>query len=269
MIPPKGAGAAVVHGADLAPESSRTPAKKTRNSVETKKRILAAAESEFAVKGFDGARLASIAAAAGVQQALIHHYFADKAGLYREVIARALGAMSEQGWNILERLAQPAERPKLRELTQAFVGMILDFYDSHGAILSILRHDANATDDLALKVIGEKAKPVFDAVIAYIEGLKRRGEIRADVDAHHLCVSALSLATVTGQDERLLRGMWHVDVRSPEFLLKRKEEIVEMILARVEKRGAPAKREARQGRGGTEERASARASARFSRRRRG
>ena len=240
----------------------KSPKKKTRNAVETKKRILAAAESEFAIKGFDGARLASIASTAGVQQALIHHYFSDKAGLYREVIARALGAMSEAGWTILAELAVPQERPKIRELAEAFVGMIMDFYASHGAILSILRRETSATDDLALNVISEKAKPVFDAVVAYIEEMRARGEIRADVDARHLCVSALALATVTVQDERLLRGMWHVDASAPEFLLKRKSEIVEMVVSRVEVRGRKAPS---QGKGGTLDRRSAR----FSRRRRG
>jgi len=207
--------------------------KKRRNAEETKKRILAAAETEFASKGFDGARLANIASGAEVQQALIHHYFSDKAGLYREVITRALGAMSEQGWMILQRLAQPTSKPKVRELVDAFVGMVIEFYASHAAILSILRHEASATDDLALDVVSEKAKPVFDAVVAYTEDLRQRGAIRADVDARHLCVSTLALATITVQDQRLLRGMWPIDVTSPEFLLKRRSEIVEMVLSRI------------------------------------
>ncbi|MEO7108846.1 MAG: TetR/AcrR family transcriptional regulator [Polyangiaceae bacterium] len=244
--------------------------KHRRNAEETKKRILTAAETEFATKGFDGTRLATIANAAEVQQALIHHYFSDKAGLYREVIAQNLGAMSEQGWTILDRLAVRAGRPKIREIADAFVGMIIEFYASHGAILSILRHESSSVDDLALKVISEKVKPVFDAVVAYIEDMKRRKEIRADVDPHHLCVSALALATVSTQDERLLRGMWHVDVQSPEFLLKRKSEIVEMIVSRVEISATSAVKtkspSSLQGSGGTLERRSA---SKRSRRRRG
>ena len=243
-------------------EVDAVPARKTRNAAATKLKIQEAAEAEFAAKGFDGARLASIAKAAGVQQALIHHYFSDKAGLYREVIARALGAMSAEGWTILQRLARPENKPQLRELTTAFVGMMLDFFEAHGAFLSILRHESEATDEVSLKVIRDNAKPVFDAMVAYIETMKKRGEIRADVDAHHVCVSALSLASVSAQDERLLSAMWAVDLRSPEFLLKRKQEIVETILSRVEIRG-PVKKS--QGSGGTLERTSAR----FSRRRRG
>ncbi|MEO8801143.1 MAG: TetR/AcrR family transcriptional regulator [Polyangiaceae bacterium] len=236
--------------------------KRTRNAAETKRKIQDAAEAEFAAKGFDGARLAHIAQAAGVQQALIHHYFSDKAGLYRDVIARALGAMSAEGWTILQRLARPENKPQLRELTTAFVGMMLDFYAAHGAVLSILRHESTATDELSLRVIRENARPVFEAVVLYIDTMKARSEIRADVDAHHLCVSALSLATISVQDERLLQGMWSVDLTSPEFLLKRKQEIVETILSRIEIRG-PVKKA--QGSGGT----LVRTSARLSRRRRG
>src|SRR3989442_1075637 len=76
---------------------------RVRSSIESKKRILDAAESEFAAKGMDGARLGSIARAAGVQQALIHHYFIDKAGLYEAVVERAISAITTEGWDILSR----------------------------------------------------------------------------------------------------------------------------------------------------------------------
>src|SRR5262245_42288820 len=82
-------------------------AKRERNAVETKRRILAAASSEFAAKGFDGARLGSIARAASVQQALIHHYFADKEGLHREVVRGGLAAMTEGLWSLLAKMEPP------------------------------------------------------------------------------------------------------------------------------------------------------------------
>lgn len=43
--------------------------------------IVAAARAQFAEKGFEGATLRAIAAAAGVDPALIRHYFRHKAGL--------------------------------------------------------------------------------------------------------------------------------------------------------------------------------------------
>ena len=68
--------------------------RKDRGGEATRQKILQAGELEFAAKGFDGARLASIARTADVPQALIHHYFADKAGLYRAVFERVLGSMA-------------------------------------------------------------------------------------------------------------------------------------------------------------------------------
>lgn len=60
----------------------------------TRKSILHAAKSEFAAKGFSGARVGSIAAIAGVNQALIHYYFGSKDNLYIEVIKKLVRDIS-------------------------------------------------------------------------------------------------------------------------------------------------------------------------------
>src|SRR5277367_6341172 len=86
--------------------------RKDRGGEATRQKILQAGELEFAAKGFDGARLASIARTADVPQALIHHYFADKAGLYRAVFERVLTTMAAAGWQILETKAPPKKRGK-------------------------------------------------------------------------------------------------------------------------------------------------------------
>ena len=49
-----------------------------------------AAKKEFAERGFDGARMGSIAKSAGVNQALIHYYFSNKQNLYLELLHRVL-----------------------------------------------------------------------------------------------------------------------------------------------------------------------------------
>jgi AcrR family transcriptional regulator len=55
------------------PRSGRRPGRP-----DTKAVILDAAKAEFAAKGFDRATLRSIALAAGVDAALVHHYFGSK-----------------------------------------------------------------------------------------------------------------------------------------------------------------------------------------------
>jgi TetR/AcrR family transcriptional regulator len=212
-----------------------------RNAEATKRRLLVAAEIEFAAKGFDGARLGNIARAAGVQQALIHHYFGDKEGLYREVLGRGLAAVTGQGWDILARLGETVKgkRSTIDELATAFVDMLVRFYATHRALLAILRHEADgpgndagggqAIDELLRGTV----RPMFEAVVAQIEKMKRRGEVRRDVNARHLCVSVMAMACFPFQEERLLSAIWPVDWSDPAFLEERKSEILETVLSRA------------------------------------
>lgn len=62
-------------------ERHALPAHQSR-SRETQARILAAAEQEFAEKGYDGARLADIAEAAGCSVGTVYFRFKDKSALF-------------------------------------------------------------------------------------------------------------------------------------------------------------------------------------------
>lgn len=69
---------------------------RARQRAARRSQILAAAERIFAEKGFEGASMAAIAAAAGLPKANLHYYFGTKEALYaallREVLALWLSA---------------------------------------------------------------------------------------------------------------------------------------------------------------------------------
>lgn len=211
---------------------------RVRSSVESKKRILDAAEAEFAAKGMDGARLGSIARDAAVQQALIHHYFIDKAGLYEAVVERAIGAITTEGWDILSRTVnQTTGGVKLtakdvRPLIEDFVSLLQRFFAEHGAILAIVRHEA-AAGGSAIKVVRARVKPVFDAVTAYLDQLKEAGVLRADVDVRHFCVDAMSMVGFPMMEQQLLAALWPVDPTKRGWLETARHEIVETLLQRL------------------------------------
>jgi AcrR family transcriptional regulator len=210
--------------------------------------LLDAAEAEFGAKGFDGARLSAIARVAGVQQALIHHYFSDKGGLYRDVIARALGGISAETLGILAGLNAKAgilvprrrlTRKELAEIVDAFVELLLRFYGRRGSVVSILRHESQGGgqrggnprgDSLAIDVFVSMIKPVFDAVVARIAELRARGDLHKDVDPRHLCLSAVAMASATFQEQPLIEALWDVDVSTPEFIAARKKHIVRLLM---------------------------------------
>ncbi|MEU4481399.1 TetR family transcriptional regulator [Micromonospora sp. NPDC023966] len=54
---------------------------------DTREAILAAARAAFAERGFDAASIRAIATAAGVDPALVHHYFGTKEELFRATVA--------------------------------------------------------------------------------------------------------------------------------------------------------------------------------------
>src|SRR5262245_8035299 len=94
--------------------------RRERNAEASRRRLLDAAEAECARCGFAGARLRDIADAAGVQPALIHHYFVDKQGLYRAVIDRALVKTSTQSWTLL------GSSRDLEALVAGFVDLLVE-----------------------------------------------------------------------------------------------------------------------------------------------
>jgi TetR/AcrR family transcriptional regulator len=200
----------------------------------TRRKILDAAEEEFAAKGFDGARLSNIARGAGVQQALIHHYFSDKAGLYKGVIARAMEGMTAAGWDILDRFVPKKRKKKVdvRGMIEAFAHMLLSFYAQHGNMVAILRHEAMSGGPIARKISETTFKPQFEEIVRRLEELREAGEI-ADVDPRHLCISVVALASFPFTEESFLSSVWPIDPRLPSFLEERKKEVVEMVLARL------------------------------------
>jgi TetR/AcrR family transcriptional regulator len=57
--------------------------------------LVAAAATEFAARGFDGAKVDRIAARAGVNKAMLYYHFPGKLGLYRAILADMFGAVAD------------------------------------------------------------------------------------------------------------------------------------------------------------------------------
>ena len=110
-------------------------------SPDTRSAILAAAREAFAAKGFAGATVRGIATDAGVDAALVHHYFGTKDDLFlaalelpvdpREVLAPALAAgVDGAGERMLRLFLSVWDDPVLRLPLLGVVRGIVDS-DSH------------------------------------------------------------------------------------------------------------------------------------------
>jgi len=71
----------------------KRPGKKSPiRSTNKRRKILSAAEREFADYGFSGARMKIIAKAAGLDKATIYHYFKTREELYDTVLKDAINS---------------------------------------------------------------------------------------------------------------------------------------------------------------------------------
>ena len=64
------------------PASQRTSRGRRPGAPDTRAEVLAAARASFAEKGFRGTTIRAVAASAGVDPALVHHYFGSKDDLF-------------------------------------------------------------------------------------------------------------------------------------------------------------------------------------------
>lgn len=99
------------------PDSARLP--------DAEKRILSAARNEFIAKGLEGARMQTVASAAGVNKALLHYYFRSKEKLYQKVLEDTLGTV----WGAISaefRTQDPALglEPLLRTVIATYVRVL-------------------------------------------------------------------------------------------------------------------------------------------------
>lgn len=219
----------------MPPHSQPPPAssgpRRERNSAATKLRLLDAAEHEFAARGFTGVRLRDIAEAAGVQSALIHHYFGDKQGLYRAVLDRVLLPTSTESWTLL------GSGRDLEGLLDGFAEMLLRFHAARHNLLAILRHEAIAGSDVLSEITRERTLPVITALRAVLVEAQARGQIRADVAPEEIIVAGMSMVAYPFLEAQMLSiVMPSVVITDDAALLRRKKAIIAILLEGVRPR---------------------------------
>ncbi|NUO52611.1 MAG: TetR/AcrR family transcriptional regulator [Polyangiaceae bacterium] len=211
------------------PPPPSAPPKRERSAAATQERILDAAEHEFAARGFAGARLRDVAVAAGIQPALIHHYFADKQGLYEAVIHRAVEQMSTATWGVLSK------ETNLEGLVRGFVDVMVDFSETHQKLLSIMRTEVLSGSGLLVEVIREKSRPILEAVVKIAAKLQEASELRADVDPTEMVEAGLSLILYPIVDAPVLRALLP-EPSAPSSLERRKRVIADVLLRGIRAR---------------------------------
>ncbi|NOD88887.1 MULTISPECIES: TetR/AcrR family transcriptional regulator [unclassified Ruegeria] len=106
----------------------RAPSKR---SLETRARIMDAAELIFAERGFEGASIRDIAALAGVQIGLVHHHGGGKEELFYRTVARRADKLAQLRVDKLNKAR--AEGPlTLRSILDSFIRPYVELAETGG-----------------------------------------------------------------------------------------------------------------------------------------
>lgn len=119
--------------------------RRQQRSLETRKKILAAASEEFASCGFIGASTRKIARTAGVGHRLVLHHFGSKEMLWQSIVSEAAANLAGRYRKTLEDSVELEECDKLRAIQETFIRFVAaDRY-----FASILSHARTSPGPLA------------------------------------------------------------------------------------------------------------------------
>jgi AcrR family transcriptional regulator len=150
-----------------------------RNAERTRAEILSVATTEFARRGFAGARVDEIAARTTTTKRMIYYYFGGKEQLYVAVLERAFAAIRP------EATVPPEPAPDALTLVRQIAERTFEQHEANPDLvrLMIIENTPEAEELVGSVRLPSPRHPGFDVLErALAEGVEQ-GQIRAGVDA--------------------------------------------------------------------------------------
>ena len=216
---------------DLAKKSEMATAKKIapkirRDADATRTRLLRVGITEFAAKGYSGARIDAIADRAKVNIRMIYHYFGGKEKLYIEVLEHTLAKLR-------------AEELKLDFIDVAPLDGLMQLFDfidghftAHPELMKLLSSE-NLNKARFLKkstLIPAMATPVITLLKRLLQHGAEEGSVRAEIDPLHLYVTMVSLAYFHKSNAHTLSKIFETDLLQPQWQVDHRQQTRRMLL---------------------------------------
>ena len=185
-------------------------------NVDTRERILDAAERLFMAHGYEGTSMRQITGEASVNLAAVNYHFGSKESLMQEVFRRRLDWLNEERMRVLDAYEKDAGGNALKpsQIVDGFFGTLLRLADDdqHGGMtfLRLLGRTLTEPSEFIRTFLAHEYKPVMDR---YKEALFRalpevpKAEI---VWRFHFMLGATSYA-IAGTDALRLVTDWQIE----------------------------------------------------------
>ena len=204
------------------PRSAHHSRTRRAGSAASRATILAAAEREFARSGLAGARTDAIAAAAGVNKALLYYYFKSKQDLYEAVLDEQFQEFNRQALDVLN---SPGSA---RAVLFRYVDLHFDFISTRHRHASLFQQLMMAGGKPLERLVRKYFVPRSQAFRKLLERGMREGEFR-QVNAFHTAISIIALIVFYFSASQVLQLFGHSDPYSKVNLKRRKQEVLDFI----------------------------------------
>jgi len=175
---------------------------------DTRARILQAAIDEFARHGYDAAGVDRIARRGRVNKALIYYYFANKRGLYHELLHASLRGLVAPLREVIEAPGD-AERKLAR-----YIATLVDYLDRHPHLPPImLRELADGGRHLGVDTLREMLQ-IPQLLLAMLEEGREQG-VFADIDPMMLHFILMGTAMLMASNVPIRRRVRQLGLASP------------------------------------------------------
>jgi AcrR family transcriptional regulator len=207
-----------------APARPASPA--LRDAERTRKAILDAARTEFAVNGLAGARVDRIAEVSGANKRMIYYYFNSKDDLYLAVLEEAYTAM-----RVSERTLE-LDDLKPVEAIRRLVEFKFDFWTENPALISLLNGE-NVLGAQHLKRstrLSEMHISLVRTIGGILDAGVADGTIRAGIDPLQLYISISGLSYFFFSNGPTLTTAFGKDLGTQAARTTRRAHVVDVIL---------------------------------------
>jgi len=193
-----------------------------RDSEATRQAILQAAERIFAEEGLAGARTDAIAAAAGVNKALLYYYFRSKEGLYRAVLESYVADFNRQALNLLSSEGSACS------ILLRYINLHFDFIAAHRHHGPLFQRMLMTDEKSWIRLAREQGLPRMKALLKVIERGIRTGELR-HMESFHIAISLVALVVFYFSSAPVLRAVGGIDPYNKANVERRREEVLKFV----------------------------------------
>jgi len=198
-----------------------------KKSEDTKKRILVAAEEEFAQKGFYGARVDEIAECAEINKRMLYAYFGNKEELYKTVLLNVYNSLSLAEDSLIEN----DKNTDAVTAVQNVIGLYFDFLKNNDNFVRMLMWE-NLNNANCLK--SAKTQNIKKNMIDYIEKKICEGKIEGifsqNASAQRVTTALLTFVFSYFSNKHTLSLVLDKNLASQEELNTHREFVCDLII---------------------------------------